>query len=110
MAKPTLEKIHDRLQELAAEDGAVIYNIHYCNAGIGIQWHESSREVMVLPEEILAKAIEVAGKAHYGQKDKQGNPFILHLQVVADNVDGLLEKVVAWLHDVVEDSHYTLRH
>ncbi len=35
-----IEKKLEEVQTLAAENEAVIYNIHFCNAGIGITWHE----------------------------------------------------------------------
>jgi len=34
----------DRLEKLALKQRTVIYNIHKCNAGWGIQWHEQDRE------------------------------------------------------------------
>lgn len=52
----------------------------------------------------LAYAIAVAATAHAGQVDKGGQPYILHpLRVMADVV-GLNERIVAVLHDVIEDS------
>ena len=50
----------------------------------------------------LAHAIEVATKAHDGQTDKTGLPYVEHCRRVAKAVDALDEKIVAWLHDVVE--------
>lgn len=52
-------------------------------------------------------ALDIATKAHCGQLDRDGYPVILHpLQV------GLMgqtdeEKIAGFLHDVVEDSHYS---
>ena len=56
---------------------------------------------------MLDRAIEIAVKAHMGQVDKGGNPYILHPLRVMMSVDGELEKIVAVLHDVVEDSDWT---
>lgn len=57
----------------------------------------------------IERAIKVAVDAHMGQKDKVGAPYILHpLRVMAD-VDGEAEKIVAILHDVVEDSPITIK-
>lgn len=50
----------------------------------------------------LAKALEIANEAHDGQTDKVGEPYIEHLRRVAEAVDSLDEKIVAYLHDVVE--------
>lgn len=55
----------------------------------------------------LDKAIELAIKYHQGQKDKGGNPYILHPLHVMNNVRTEKEKIVAILHDVIEDSTYT---
>lgn len=46
----------------------------------------------------------VAMKAHRGQVDKAGKPYITHPERVAACMDDDAEKVVAWLHDTVEDS------
>ena len=56
----------------------------------------------------LQRAIEIAVEAHKGQMDKAGMPYILHplrlmFQMKTDN-----EKMAAVLHDVVEDSDWTL--
>lgn len=56
----------------------------------------------------LMKALLVAIKAHQGQKDKGNKPYILHPIRVALNVKGKDEKIVALLHDVIEDTSYTI--
>ncbi len=56
----------------------------------------------------LIKAFIVAIKAHQGQKDKGGKPYILHPIRVSLNVKGKDEKIVALLHDVIEDTSYTI--
>lgn len=52
-------------------------------------------------------ALQIATKAHEGQKDKDGYPVILHPITVGlmGNTDE--EKITGFLHDVVEDSNYT---
>src|SRR4051794_36028950 len=50
----------------------------------------------------LAHAVEIAEQAHAGQTDKAGEPYIEHLERVAASVDGLDEKIVAYLHDLLE--------
>lgn len=59
-------------------------------------------------EQLLELAIEVATKAHAGQLDKGGNLYILHSQAVAASLDSTENKIVAYLHDVVEDTNITL--
>ena len=56
---------------------------------------------------MLERAIEIAVEAHKGQIDKGGSPYILHPLRVMMSVDLELEKIVAVLHDVVEDSNWT---
>ncbi|MDO4794230.1 MAG: GTP pyrophosphokinase [Filifactor alocis] len=50
------------------------------------------------------KALRIAYKAHRGQKDKAGRPYILHPLRVSLGVKGREAKMVALLHDVIEDS------
>jgi len=57
---------------------------------------------------MLEHAIEIAVEAHKGQIDKGGSPYILHPLRVMMSVDGESEKIVAVLHDVVEDSDWTV--
>jgi len=52
----------------------------------------------------LDRAIQIAAQAHAGQKDKAGEPYILHPLRVMLAVQGETERIVAALHDVVEDS------
>jgi (p)ppGpp synthase/HD superfamily hydrolase len=52
---------------------------------------------------MLDKAIQLACKVHYGQKDLAGEPYILHPLRVMMQMDTELEMVVAVLHDVIED-------
>lgn len=56
----------------------------------------------------LEKAIIIATKAHSGQVDKGGHPYILHPLAVMMNVETNVEKIVAVLHDVLEDTELTL--
>jgi len=55
----------------------------------------------------LEKALAIAIKAHEGQTDKQGVPYILHPIRVMARLDNETDRVVALLHDVVEDSPTT---
>lgn len=54
-------------------------------------------------EEMLCKAILIAEKAHAGQTDRYGFPYIGHVMRVANFGKTLDEKIVGALHDVVED-------
>lgn len=57
---------------------------------------------------MLEKAIRLAEKAHQGQLDKGGHPYILHPKRVAERCETETEKITAMLHDVLEDSSYNL--
>ena len=58
-------------------------------------------------ERMLNLAIEIATKAHSGQYDKGGKPYILHPIRVAESVKTTKQKIIAYLHDVCEDSSIT---
>lgn len=53
---------------------------------------------------MLEKAMILAATAHMGQLDKGGNPYILHPVRVMLRCNTLEEKIVAMLHDTLEDS------
>ena len=52
----------------------------------------------------LDRAITLAVKAHENQKDKSGNPYILHPLRVMMKLKSTEEQIVAVLHDVLEDT------
>lgn len=54
------------------------------------------------------KAYFVAAAFHDGQKDKAGEEYILHPMYVSERMTDEPAKVVAMLHDVVEDTPATL--
>ena len=58
--------------------------------------------------ELTYKAIKVAFKAHEGQLDKTGLPYILHPIHVAEQMKDEDSCVAAILHDVIEDTDITL--
>lgn len=63
---------------------------------------------MTKKTDLLEKAIEIAVKAHKGQKDKAGEPYILHCLSVMLKGKTEDEKIVGVLHDVVEDTKVTI--
>jgi (p)ppGpp synthase/HD superfamily hydrolase len=56
----------------------------------------------------LDEAIQLARRAHEGQLDKSGRPYIAHPLRVMGKVSGEHERMAAVLHDVVEDTSVTL--
>ena len=56
----------------------------------------------------IEEAIRIAVDAHRGQRDRGGAPYILHPLRVMLRVQSDAERMAAVLHDVVEDSAWTL--
>lgn len=56
----------------------------------------------------LEVALRIAADAHAGQTDKEGLPYILHPLRVMHLVTAPAARIVAVLHDVVEDTPVTL--
>ena len=61
----------------------------------------------------IRSAYELAKEAHKNQKRKTGEPYIIHpiavARIVAEEFElGANPIMAAFLHDVVEDTHYTL--
>ena len=56
---------------------------------------------------MILAAMIIASRAHKGQVDKGGKPYITHPIAVAAQQKTEEGKIVALLHDVVEDSYYT---
>ncbi len=53
-------------------------------------------------------AMGLAYEAHHGQTDKGGVPYIFHPVHLAEQMDDEITTTVALLHDVVEDTPWTL--
>jgi (p)ppGpp synthase/HD superfamily hydrolase len=56
----------------------------------------------------LDDAIQLARRAHEGQLDKSGRPYIAHPLRVMGHLRDERERMAAVLHDVVEDTDVTL--
>lgn len=52
----------------------------------------------------LEFAIQLATRSHAGQKDKGGAPYVCHPFYVMSRCGDIEEKIVAVLHDIVEDT------
>ena len=57
--------------------------------------------------ELLEKALRIAVNAHAGQVDKSGKPYIFHPVRVCCRCFTDEEKIVALLHDTIEDTDIT---
>jgi len=67
-----------------------------------------SRPELTADETLIFKALELALRVHGGQKRKDGSPYILHPLRVMLRLEGETAKMLALLHDVVEDSPVTI--
>ena len=56
----------------------------------------------------IEDAISIAAHAHKGQKDKAGAPYLLHPLRMMLRMDSEAAMMAAVLHDVVEDTDWTL--
>ena len=57
--------------------------------------------------ELYDLALKIAIKAHEGQKDKSGREYIMHPIRVAERCVSAKAKIVALLHDTIEDTEVT---
>lgn len=56
---------------------------------------------------LTRKALNVAYKAHEGQQDESGLPYIFHPYHVAEQMSEEIAVCVALLHDILEDTEVT---
>jgi (p)ppGpp synthase/HD superfamily hydrolase len=56
----------------------------------------------------LERDVVIAAEAHAGQVDKAGAPYILHPLRLMLQMENTEDRIVAVLHDVVEDTDWTL--
>lgn len=92
-------------------DAMNICQFHIHIVRISILWKNNLHDRAVGRSSImttLEKALLIAVQAHSSQKDRYGQPYILHPLRVMMRVKPEVEKIVAVLHDVVEDSELTL--
>lgn len=57
---------------------------------------------------LTQKAMKMCYEAHQGQFDKGGVPYVFHPMHIAEQMDTEEEICVALLHDVLEDTNYTV--
>jgi (p)ppGpp synthase/HD superfamily hydrolase len=74
--------------------------------------HVSGADLETLKEagamSTLERAILLAVKAHDGRRDKAGAPYVLHPLRLMLRMPSHAARIVAVLHDVVEDSDFSL--
>lgn len=67
----------------------------------------SVTDYLLLAEDLLQKAEDLAREAHKGKTDKAGNDYITHPLRVSERCKTLKAKIVALLHDTIEDTYVT---
>ncbi len=84
------------------------YKNNLSNHGVGDEdiyfWHDCVNAVM---QELYDKALSIASLEHRYQYDKAGKPYIGHPVRVAERCESAEAKIVALLHDVLEDTEVT---
>ena len=95
-------------KEFSSEDIAIINHDYE-------ELYRAARQRCAGPEELelVQKAFDFANKAHYGVRRRSGEPYILHpiavAQIVVSSIGlGCKSICAALLHDVVEDTDYTV--
>ncbi len=66
------------------------------------------KENKVIYTELTKKALKLSFMAHKNQVDKSGMPYVYHPFHLAEQMETEDTVIVALLHDVVEDTDYTL--
>ena len=125
--KSDIISVVNHLLELPEGDDTISWwmyeNIDHCitesRDGTHIEWYLDSIEMLYIylcscsdkkeynfPE--LCKYAEgIAIMAHKEQKDKAGKPYIEHIRAVASGVKTDEQKIIAYLHDIIEDTDCT---
>ncbi len=66
------------------------------------------RQVGMKYTSLTKKALAICFDAHKNQRDKGGQPYVFHPFHLAEQMETEEEICAALLHDVAEDSHYTI--
>ncbi len=108
-------EMHERYQEQAEAEASVAAPVAQEEQAEAPTPEEDAPEddfiaAVLLPSEgvMLEKAIRLAVEAHSGQVDKAGAPYIIHPLRMMMTMGTAVDKIVAVLHDVVEDTGWTL--
>ena len=62
----------------------------------------------MIMKELVEKAAQICLQYHAGQVDKQGEPYFMHPFRIMLKCRTDEERIVALLHDIIEDTDYTL--
>ena len=116
----TTEELEHELPHLNWQDNRSGHMLNKDDAvRVELMWRDfvGRNKFMLLPRAVknsgydsrsdIDKAIELASKAHAADYDLDGNPTILHPLAVGMMGTNDTERIVGFLHDVVEDTRYT---
>lgn len=97
--------IEEQCIQLSRNNGEIVEKILHARG------YTSFRDIPNFDELILNTelAYQIASKAHMGAIDKGGRPYIEHPVAVASQFSCTYRKCAGYLHDVVEDTFYTLQ-
>ena len=76
------------------------------------KFHKDRRDALAQgrkpPEAGLSLAMIIAATAHYDKATRSGEDYIAHpLHVATDNIQSKTKRIIAIMHDVLEDSDWT---
>ncbi len=71
-------------------------------------FNEEEIEELKKKDNLIEKSLDLVLRLFDDKTDKEGIPYIVHLMKVYSGVSSYNEKVVALLHDVIEDTEVTL--
>lgn len=94
-----------RLQQQEDEEEVSSFNN---DETIQVDWIKLSDLNHRLQMTLLSRAISIATQAHESMRDRGGMPYILHPLRLMMNASSTEEKIVAVLHDVIEDTSVTI--
>jgi (p)ppGpp synthase/HD superfamily hydrolase len=78
-------------------------------ASLLLAFDRAAQQLLDLIERWLpGRAVHIAAEAHLGQFDRGGVPYIYHPLLLALQSNDADERMVALLHDVLEDSAWTI--
>lgn len=92
----TLDETKEKLYNVLSALGADVSNVHLRYS-----------DVMQKMEPLYEKALSIASSKHHGQMDKGGQPYLGHLVRVSNACTSDKAKIVALLHDSIEDTDVT---
>jgi (p)ppGpp synthase/HD superfamily hydrolase len=83
-------------------------NFYFECIAIRYKFYQSAGKTGVSDMATLERAIRIAAGAHQGHQDKSGLPYILHPLRIMVCMESVENMIIATLHDVIEDSEWTL--